>query len=85
MDTNNLFEELKPDDTSRDWEASFFNRLENQKKQSRKKIGVKDMMYFSFLLLNLFVIFYSIKTKKSTMDEDKYRYLSETLFSSNNY
>jgi hypothetical protein len=85
MDTNNLFEDLKPDNTSRDWEASFFNRLENQKKQSRKKIGLKDMVYFSFLLLNLFVIVYSIKTKQTTIVEDKYRVLSETLFSSNNY
>lgn len=85
MDTNNLFQDLKPDNTSSDWEDSFFNRLEKQKETSRKKLDLKGMVYFSFLLLNMIAIFYSFKTKKASLADDKYLVLSETLFSTNNY
>jgi hypothetical protein len=85
MDTNNLFEDLKPNETSKEWEQSFFNRLEKQNGQSDKKVNLKGVIYFSFLLLNMIAIFYSFKTKKANIADDKYLVLSETLFSSNNY
>jgi hypothetical protein len=85
MDTNNLFEDLKPNETSKDWEQSFFGRLEKQKGKSDKKVHLKGVIYFSFLLLNIIAIFYSFKTKKASLADDKYLVLSETLFSTNNY
>lgn len=85
MDTNNLFEGLKPNETPKEWEQSFFSRLEKQKGKSDKKMNLKGVVYFSFLLLNMIAIFYSFKTKKTNISDDKYLVLSETLFSSNNY
>ncbi len=85
MDTNNLFEDLKPDTVSKDWEQGFFERLEKQKRRSNKKISAKELIYFSFIVLNLFAIVYSFKNKQESVAADKYRLLSETLFSSNNF
>lgn len=85
MDTNNLFEDFKPQDVSSKWEQGFFERLEKQKRRSNKKISAKELIYFSFIVLNLFAIVYSFKNKQESVAADKYRLLSETLFSNNNY
>lgn len=85
MDTNKLFEDLQPGAPSREWEASFFEKLEKQKSTSDNKIKAKTLVYFSILLLNIFAISYSLKNNKENKTADKYRLLSETLFSNNNY
>ena len=85
MDTNNLFEDFKPQDVSSKWEQGFFERLEKQKRRDNKKIDIKRIVYFSFLLLNFFAIVYSFKNKNESIAADKYQLLSETLFSSNNF
>ena len=85
MDTNNLFEDFKPQDVSSKWEQGFFERLEKQKRRSNKKININGVVYFSFLLLNVFVIIYSFKNKHENATADKYQLLSKTLFSSNNF